>query len=138
MNPRFRKQRPIAEINITPFTDVILVLLIIFMVTTPLILQSNIKINLPNAVSGKAGKTSDQIYISINNRGVVYLDGRAVTKLELREKVYAMHSRNQDLGAALLADRSVPFKDIVSVLDILNGLGLKHLNIATKTDSQKE
>ncbi len=132
MNTRARKQRLIADINITPFTDVILVLLVIFMITTPLILQANIKVNLPGAASASAGKTQNQMNIIINNRGMIYLDDTAVTREDLKKKVSDMRAKDPDLEVVLLSDRSVQFKEIVAVLDILNGLGVRHLNIATK------
>lgn len=136
MNIRARKQRLISEINITPFTDVVLVLLIIFMVTTPLILQSSIKVNLPNAASARVAKSASQINIIINNKDVIYLDDKAVTKKELREKVSIMYRNNAELQVILLSDKFVLFKNVVAVLDILNGIGIRRLNIATKTDER--
>src|SRR3989338_9959023 len=105
MNPRSRKQRPIAEINITPFTDVILVLLVIFMITTPLILQSSIKVNLPNAKSAKASDSTNKIDIVINKKGSIYLDNKAVTKEELKEKIGMMRKNKPDIAVVLLSDK---------------------------------
>ena len=76
MNRRPIKQRVMTEINITPFTDVILVLLIIFMITTPLILQSSIKVNLPEAASGKPFTNTRQINITISDNNVIYIDDK--------------------------------------------------------------
>ncbi len=76
-----------AEINITPFTDVILVLLVIFIITTPLISQTNIKVDLPKAKSAKPleGASQIQTEITITREGPVYLDGKLVTRRELKE-----------------------------------------------------
>ena len=135
MNARERKQRLIAEINITPFTDVILVLLIIFMITTPLIIQSGIKVSLPNAASAKPNSSArTQVNISVTNENLIYLENDLVTKKELKEKVRALHEDNPAIEVILLSDRLVRFKDIVAVLDILNELGIRKLNIAAKTD----
>lgn len=131
MNRRPRKQRLIAEINITPFTDVVLVLLIIFMIATPLIFQSGIKVKLPEAKSGKAIESNRQAYITITNEGVVYLDEKPVTKKELKEKINAMLQKNPDLGVVLRSDKLVRFKDIVDILDPLAGLGISRVSIAT-------
>jgi biopolymer transport protein ExbD len=128
------RQRIVSEINITPFTDVILVLLIIFMVTTPLILQSNIKVSLPEAASGKPLTGTKQINITISNDNAVYLDNKLVTKKELKAQVRAMHKDNSNIEVILFSDKMVKFKNVVSVLDDLNEIGIKNLNIAAKVE----
>jgi biopolymer transport protein ExbD len=133
MNLRSHKQKLIAEINITPFTDVILVLLIIFMITTPLILQSSLKVNLPQAASAGPVKEMSPVNIIITNEGAVYLDGAFVTRKELKERVSARARSNPDLGVIVSSDKLVRFKDIVDILDILNTVGIKNLNIAATT-----
>ena len=135
MNPRSRKQRPIAEINITPFTDVILVLLVIFMITTPLILQSSIKVNLPNAKSAKANNGYEKVNIVVDKKGSIYLGDKAVTKDELKVKIEAMYKSEPNLDVVLLSDKLSKFRDIVSVLDVMNEVGIKNINIAARLDS---
>ncbi|MDD5567888.1 MAG: biopolymer transporter ExbD [Candidatus Omnitrophica bacterium] len=134
MNLRKPKQKLIAEINIAPFTDVILVLLIIFMITTPLILQTSLKVNLPQAASAAPVNETGPINIVITNEGVVYLDGVLVTRKELRERVSLRHKSDPSLGVIVSSDRLVRFKDIVGVLDILNTVGIRNLNIAATTE----
>lgn len=130
MKRRPRKSNLIAEINITPFTDVILVLLIIFMITTPLILQSSIKVSLPAAESATPINNSNQVDIIINNEGVIYLGKEALTRKELKTKISAMLKDNSEIGVILYSDKLVRFRDIVGILDLLNELGVKNLNIA--------
>ena len=134
MNRRPARSKVVAEINITPFTDVILVLLIIFMITTPLILQSSIKVSLPEAASGKSITNARQINITITNDNVVYLDNKLITRKELIAKVRMLHSDNPELEVILFSDRLVRFKNIVAILDDLNEIGIKNLNIAAKTE----
>lgn len=134
MNPRLRKQKAIAEINITPFTDVILVLLIIFMITTPLIMQTSIKVNLPNAKSAKTSDASDQVNITVSSKSIIYLDGNLISKDELRDKVAAIYKSNPSLKVVLFSDKLARFKDVVAVLDVMNELGIRSLNIAAKAD----
>ncbi len=136
ISARFRKQKLVTEINITPFTDVILVLLIIFMITTPLIFQSNIKVNLPEAKSGKSAENprQTQVGITITNEGLIYLDDSPVTRKEFRERVNAIHRNNPDLSVVLRSDRLVRFKDIVEVLDPLTEMGITKLSIAVTPD----
>jgi biopolymer transport protein ExbD len=134
MNIRPVKQRVVSEINITPFTDVILVLLIIFMITTPLILQSSIKVNLPEAASGKPFTNARQINITVSNDNSVYIDNQLVTRKDLISQVRMAHSDNPDVEVILFSDRMVRFKNIVSILDDLNEIGVKNLNIAARVE----
>lgn len=135
MNRRARKQRLVAEINITPFTDVILVLLTIFIVATPLIFQASIKVKLPEAVNAKADKDTNQVYITISNEAVVYLNKDAVTTKELKHKLRSTYRQNPDLVVILRADKFVRFKEIVGVLDSLSELGIRNINLATANET---
>lgn len=136
MNAKSRKQRLVAEINITPFTDVILVLLVIFMITTPLISQSVLKVKLPQAKSGKPieSERQRQADITVTNEGLVYLDDKLVTRKELKEKIRIMHQNNPDLNVVLKSDKFVRFKDIVNILDPLTELGVTKINVATTSE----
>ena len=130
MKRRYQKQHILAEINITPFTDVILVLLIIFMIATPLLLESNIQIKLPQTSSAPNIKDGDQVYITVTDEALIYLDKELVTKKELKEKMAKMREAKPDLGVLLRIDKLVRFKEVVDILDTLNELGVKNLNIA--------
>ena len=120
----------LAEINITPFTDVILVLLIIFMIATPLLLESNIHIKLPETTSAPNIKEGDQVYVTITDESLIYLDKELVTRKELKEKISQMRKLKPDIGVLLRIDKLVRFKDVVDILDTFNELGVKNLNIA--------
>ena len=130
MKRRYQKQHIQADINITPFTDVILVLLIIFMIATPLLLESNINIKLPETSSAPNIKEGDQVYVTITDESLVYLDKELVTRKELKEKIAQMRAKKADLGVLLRIDKLVRFKDVVAILDMFNELGVKNLNIA--------
>ena len=131
MKRESRRQRLVAEINITPFTDVILVLLVIFMIATPLISQTSLKIRLPEAKSGQPLEASKkmQVYVVIMKDGSTYLDKDQVTKKELRAKIDAIHRNNPDMSVVIHSDSQTPFKDVVNVLDVLNELGVNRLSI---------
>ena len=133
MRRNYRTPRLMAEINITPFTDVILVLLIIFMTTTPLIFQSSIKVNLPEAATKDSTDDSRPVHISISSEGVIYLGKEVVTSKELKQEIALLLKKDKSLNVILFSDQSVRFKDVVGVMDILTALGVKKLNIATKT-----
>jgi len=134
MNLRSRKQNLIAEINITPFTDVILVLLIIFMITTPLIVQSSLKVNLAPAKSGApVKKMATSANITVNKEGVIYLEKEAITLDELSESISKMYTDDNNLSILVNADEVVQFKYLARVLDVLNGMGIKNINVAVAT-----
>ena len=129
-----RRQKPFTEINTAPFTDIILVLMAIFMVTTPLVMQSNIQVSLPGSKTGQPHKDARQISVSITSEGLIYLDNKIVSKKMLKTKIVKLHQDNPELGVVLLSDKMVRFKDIVGLLDVFNELEIKNLNIATKTE----
>ena len=132
MRRNFRKQRLVAEINITPFTDVILVLLVIFMITTPLMVESSLKVKLPKIESGKPieGIRQEQVYVTITNEGMLYLDDKLVSNREFVQKMSLLHKENSELSVILRSDKFVQFKDIVRILDYLTDLGITRLNIS--------
>lgn len=134
MNFKSRKQNLIAEINITPFTDVILVLLIIFMITTPLIVQSSLKVNLAPAKSGApVKKMATSANITVSKDGVIYLEKEAFTIDELTEEVSKIYADDNNLSILVNADEVVQFKYLARVLDVLNGMGIKNINVAVAT-----
>lgn len=132
---RQRKQRIVADINITPFTDVILVLLVIFMVTTPLMSQSTLKVKLPEAKSAQPMDSGNdtKVYVTVNNEGILYLNNKIVTRKELKEQLGAIQRKNPQVGVVLRADKASRFKDVVEVLDSLNELAIAKLDIETLT-----
>ena len=134
MRRTYRTQGLIAEINITPFTDVILVLLIIFMIATPLISQSGIEVKLPQASSKDALGDSEPVYITITSEGVVYLENKVLTSKELKQKIDVLLNKNANLQVIVAADLACRFQEVVRVIDILKESGVKSLNIATKIE----
>src|SRR3990167_275127 len=117
MKRRYQKHHILAEINITPFTDVILVLLIIFMIATPLLLESNLQIKLPETASAGAIKSTEQVYVTITDEALVYLDKELVTRKELKEKLVKLREKKSYVGVLLRVDKLVRFKDVVDILD---------------------
>lgn len=134
MNRSSRRERLVSEINITPFTDVILVLLVIFMIATPLLSQPVLNVELPKAASAKTAAAKAEVKITITKEGSVYLDGHSATKGELKEKMSALKRENDKIAVLLNIDQGVQFKNVVSVLDVLKGLGIRNFNIAAKTE----
>ncbi len=121
-----KRRQALSEINVTPFVDVMLVLLIIFMVTAPL-LQQGIDINLPQA-KGKEMPPTERIIITIKKDGKIYLDKSAVTLQSLRLKL----SKSMNREVFLKADKDVPYGNVVSVMGELREIGIEKLGMVTE------
>ncbi|NOZ69683.1 MAG: protein TolR [Deferribacteres bacterium] len=121
-----RRRQALSEINITPFVDVMLVLLIIFMVTAPL-LQQGIDINLPQA-KGRELSPAERIVITIKKDGKIYVDKTAVTLKSLTAKLSG--STNKEVF--LKADRDVPYGVVVAVMGELREIGIERLGMVTE------
>ena len=124
MKRKKKKTELMAEINITPFTDVVLVLLIIFMIATPFIYQSSMKVDLP-----KASKTEDvsrDIIITINARGEIFLDNAKVELGALRQKLSAMVKNKPDSLVIVNGDKNVRYDSVVQVMDIMTQSGVRN------------
>ena len=113
-----------AEINITPFTDVVLVLLIIFMIATPFIYQSSMKVQLPQA--SKSEETSRDIIISINADGEVFLDDEKVDLDTLKDKLTAIVESKPDTSVIINGDKNVKYDAVMQVMDVLTRSGVKN------------
>jgi biopolymer transport protein TolR len=124
MRRRMRKSKLMAEINITPFTDVVLVLLIIFMIATPFIYQSSMKVQLPRA--SKSEETSRDIIITINAQGEVFLEDAKVDLETLKYKLMAMMRRKSDASVIVNGDKNVRYDSVIQVMDILTRSGVKN------------
>lgn len=121
----------IASINITPFVDIILVVLIIFMVTTPIIMNPSIKIKLPKAVTGEE-TTKTQLNIGIDPDGKVLLNGKIISIDELTEKVKEITKSSTDTQAIIAADENVAHGKVVRVIDQIKLGGVFKFAISTE------
>ncbi len=119
----------ISTVNITPFTDVALVILIVFMVSAPGILSSAIDIHLPTA-SSSVNQDKNEIRIGIDKNGILYLNQKKVTKEELEKEVMS----SEDLSgknAVINADSGASHGTVVEILDMLRKAGLKGVYVGT-------
>ncbi len=121
-----RRRQALSEINVTPLVDVILVLLIIFMVTAPL-LQQGIDVNLPQA-KGKEMSPTERIIITIKKDGKIYVDKTAVTLKSMQARL--LKSINKEVF--LKADKDVPYGLVVEVMGELREIGIEKLGMVTE------
>jgi biopolymer transport protein ExbD len=124
MKRRTKKPKLMAEINITPFTDVVLVLLIIFMIATPFIYQSSMKVQLPKV--SKSEETQRDIIITINAHGELYLEDVKLDLDALKYKLRAMMRRKPDASVIINGDKNVKYDAVMQVMDVLTRLGVKN------------
>lgn len=119
----------ISSINITPFVDIILVVLIIFMLATPVIMNPGIKVNLPQAASGDS-TTPSQVTVSIDTAGTVFLNGKKLSQEDLLKQIGDLVKANPDAQAILAADKDVPHGTVIQVLDQIKSAGIKKFAIS--------
>ena len=121
-----------AEINVTPLVDVMLVLLIIFMITAPMLTQG-LEVALPEA-EGKSFElaSSDPAKVTITSAGAVYVDGTPAGSTNLELSLGPMLRTRRIKRALLEADEGVPYGRVVAVLDVMNRAGVEQLGMITR------
>ena len=128
--------RPMAEINVTPLVDVMLVLLIIFMVTMPM-LVTGMKVNLPDARTAKPLEPKDPISVTVSRDGQVFLGQEEIARDQLIPLLKAQLGNDADRIVRLRGDKETEFGRIISVLDELSANGITRVAIVTDTRNGK-
>ena len=121
----------ITGINVTPLVDIILVVLIIFMATAPLIHNRAMKVDLPKAAQHERAAT-EALQVVYNAQREISLSGKRVTEEQLGAQLKAMIARSADLRVALRADRNLPYGEIVQLLDVVRGAGVHKIGLEVK------
>jgi biopolymer transport protein TolR len=122
--------RPLAEINVVPLVDVVLVLLIIFMVTAPLMLRG-IDIDLPKS-SVNTIKPEERIVLTVARDRAVYLDKERVARVMLDDRLTKLARDKPELTLYLRADRDVSYGAVVEVMDAVKRAGIDKLGMVTQ------
>jgi biopolymer transport protein TolR len=136
------RRAPMAEINVTPFVDVMLVLLVIFMVTAPL-LVAGVPINLPDSRAKPVDSESPApIQLSINAEGQIFIDDQAVTSAALPARLQALAAaearRDEPRQIRFRADRSLDHGRVMRVLGEINRAGLTRIALVTSGSDGEE
>ena len=131
MKKKFRNKRTISEINVTPFVDVMLVLLIIFMVTAPL-LTSGIKINLPESSSVLKNEKKDPVTVSINSKGEIFIQKKKFSKDQLINKLSLLKKNNQNLKIYIKGDKKLDYGKVMDLMNLINKSGFKKVALVTR------
>jgi biopolymer transport protein TolR len=128
----------LADINVTPLVDVMLVLLIIFMVTAPM-LHQGISVALPKTATTNLRSTlEDPIVLSISRDGLYYINETPVARGLLKDRLRAILRGRKEKAVLLKADRSLSYGTVVETLDLLNRMGIESLGMITDTSAPKK
>jgi len=121
----------ISQINVTPLVDVMLVLLVIFMVTAP-ILQQGVELELPKETIAPIEGNEEQLVVSINQEGVVFLgEGNVIDVAELGPKLNAIISRRENKAVYIRADRRVLYGNVMKVMGSIRRAGIYKVGLIT-------
>jgi biopolymer transport protein TolR len=124
-----------SDINVTPFVDVMLVLLIIFMVTAPMMVQG-VDVDLPTATAAPLPSNDDHLIISVDRDRAVYLNNQEVPVAILAEKLGAILENLESNAVYLKADKQVPYGVVVHVMAQIKKAGVKSLGMITLPDDE--
>jgi len=131
-----RRRRPLSEINVTPFVDVMLVLLIVFMVTAPL-LTVGVPVDLPKTRAQALGQDREPLSVTVKRDGKVYIQNIPVAEDELVAKLAAIAANGYDQRIFVRGDRSVDYGRVMSVMGLLSAAGFTHIGLVTDVEKPK-
>jgi len=121
----------ITGINVTPLVDIILVVLIIFMATAPLIHSRAIKVDLPKAAHHEKSAT-EALSLVLNGRREIVLAGKTLSAEALGRALQVLAATSPDLRVSLKADKSIPYGEIVTLLDVVRSSGVRKIGLEVK------
>ena len=127
----------ISQINVTPLVDVMLVLLVIFMVTAPII-QQGVQVNLPQAKAGAIPGKEEQLVVAVTRNGRIYLNDNPMTLSELGQKLRAIRGLQADKEVYLRADQDVRYGAVMKVVAEIKQAGIQKLGMVTRLPGQEE
>ncbi len=130
MQSGFGNDQLMSEINVTPFVDVMLVLLIIFMVTAPMMVQG-VDVNLPQASSSSLKTEEEHLVISVKKDGQVFINDQAVDVSTLTQKLEAILRNVEKREVFLRADKAVPYGVVVNVMTRVKQAGVESMGMIT-------
>jgi biopolymer transport protein TolR len=134
---RNNHDKALSEINVTPLVDVMLVLLIIFMVTAPM-LSMGIDVNLPRVKSKSVDVNEEKLVLTVNEAREIYLNKTRIPLAELNSKLEAIFSNRIDREVFLRADKNVPYGFVVEVMSEVRRAGVDKLGMITEPPEDRK
>lgn len=126
-----RQRRLMNQINVVPYIDVMLVLLVIFMVVTPM-LRLELPIDLPETKSGTAAEQSNQVILTAGADGALLLNGAPVVQEAVEATIRELFAQRDDRTIFLEADRSLPYAKVVDLMDACRAAGVSRIGVLTR------
>ena len=126
-----KKKPAMAEINITPFVDVLLVLLIIFMVAAPM-LTSSVPLNLPDGIENQTTAQPENIIVSMQQNGVLFVQEEAVNKNNLANKLKKLTNNNLSEKILVRADKLIEYGEVMNLIKMLSIAGFSQVLLVTE------
>ena len=124
-------KRFMSDINVTPLVDVMLVLLIIFMVTAPMMMEG-VEVNLPQTTAKSIKTREDPLILTINKKGEIFLEDRLIKLEDLEAKVKTISKYRSGTEVLLRADREVPYGFVIQVIAEVKRAGIDKLGMVTE------
>ena len=128
--PRTPQAKPFSEINVTPLVDVMLVLLVIFILTAPL-LTSAIRLDLPQSKASQAGEAPESISLSLTSVGDIFLNDKPVALVALPTELASIALQKPQVEVQLRADQTVPYGQVLSLMGMAQQAGLTRIGFVT-------
>ena len=130
------RRKPMSEINVVPYIDVMLVLLIIFMVTAPMLMQG-VKVELPEAAADPVeNQDSEPVIVSVNASGQLFLnlgqEDQVLSLATIKDRVAAVIRRSPDKPVLVWGDRAVPYGEVVTLMAALQEAGAPSVGLVTE------
>ncbi len=125
------RRRVLSQINVTPFVDVMLVLLIIFMVTAPM-MKEGIDVNLPEVNASGLRTVDEPVVVTVDAGGKLFINETIVTKKELKVKLRAIFKRKADKMVLLRADTMVPYGSVATAMAEIRAAGIQKIGMMTE------
>ena len=132
---RGRRYKPMSEINVTPFVDVMLVLLIVFMISAPL-LATGVPIELPETKAKPLDGDAKPLTVSVDQKGRVFLQSTEIKVDEVVPKLKAIARNGYDERVYVRADRSVDYGAVMKVMGVISAAGFRRIGLVTEPDGR--
>jgi biopolymer transport protein TolR len=130
------KKEPMSEINVTPFVDVMLVLLIIFMVTAPL-LTVGVQVDLPESAADSLPDDQEPLTLSINSKGEIYIQEHQVTYQKMIPKLLAIAKNRTDTRIYVRGDKTINYGRVLEIMGLLSGSGFTKVALISEPYKQR-
>jgi biopolymer transport protein TolR len=124
-------KKMMSDINVTPFVDVMLVLLIIFMVTAPMMMQG-VEVNLPKTETRRIKSQEDPLILTINKKKEIFIETHRIKLEDLEKKVLRIFANRREKEILLRADKDVPYGFVIKVVSRIKKAGIEKLGMVTE------